>query len=235
MGDETKVRQKIFDEVAEFDYSDFVDLESNKSYDRFFAGNLKLPTGQIVCTDPLYRELGHPQSWTVKPGEYPVHLYIGLNGKFAGRVAYAELSFNNRIADRWEFSLISEQLLVDDFEKKMNGMYPVENGLSSLSDYDTWTMYNQEIEEFYERNQSGNYYNDILEKHFKENQNIPKSSRGEDWVNYQPTKSSGNIIMFGSGWGDGLYPRYVGYDNNGQVTKLITDFLRPTDKLDIEK
>ena len=32
--------------------------------------------------------------------------------------------------------------------------------------------------------------------------------------------------MFGSGWGDGIYPRYVGFDKNGQVVKLIVDFIQ---------
>src|ERR1044072_6740365 len=62
-----KVIQKIEGGTIEFNYSDFRDLKSNKHYDRFFAGNLILTTGQVVCTDPMYRELGLPQTWTVKP------------------------------------------------------------------------------------------------------------------------------------------------------------------------
>lgn len=224
----TKVSQTIFNEVVEFDYADFADLKTNSSYDRFLAGQLKLPSGQIVCTDPLYRELGLPQSWTVPPGEYPVYLYIGLEQNFRGRVAYAELNFTDEVPEEWAFSLIPESLLVNDFEKKMNGMFPVENGLGSFSDYTTWKLYNQEIADFYTANKGGNYYKDILEKHFKTNANIPASSRGEDWINYTPANSTANIIMFGSGWGDGIYPRYVGFAKNGQVVKLIVDFIQLT-------
>jgi len=79
-----KVKQTIFNEVTEFDYSDFENLKANKYYDRFFAGILKLTSGQVVCTDPLFRELGLPQSWTVNPGDYPVYLYIGLDDDFGG-------------------------------------------------------------------------------------------------------------------------------------------------------
>ncbi|SMD01862.1 hypothetical protein SAMN04488101_108225 [Pedobacter nyackensis] len=42
-----KVKQIIFNEVTEFDYLDFEDLKANKSYDRFFAGNIKLPNYQV--------------------------------------------------------------------------------------------------------------------------------------------------------------------------------------------
>lgn len=225
-----KVRQTVFNEVTEFSYSDFENLKSNNSYDRFFAGNLKLPSGQVVCADPMYRELGLPQSWTVAPGDYAVYLYIGLDSHFGGRIAYAELNIKDEIPACWELSLISETLLAGDFEKKMNGMFPVENGLGSFSDYVTWNLYNQEIEDFYSNNRDGNYYNDVLERHFKANATIPVSSRGEDWINYTPIRSNANIIMFGSGWGDGIYPRYVGFDESRQVAKLIIDFIQLTDE-----
>lgn len=221
-----KVKQVICNEVTEFSYSDFENLQANPSYDRFFAGNLSLPSGQVVCTDPLFRKVGHPQNWTVEPGDYPVYLYIGLGGDFGGRVAYAEISFKDEIPHSWELSLISESLLENDFEKKMNGLFPVENGLGCFSDFATWKLYNQEIADFYASNKDGNYYLDILEKYFLANEGIPASSRGEDWINYTPSNSDANIIMFGSGWGDGIYPRYVGFDKNRQAVKLIVDFIQ---------
>ncbi len=114
-------------------------------------------------------------------------------------------------------------------------MFPVENGLGSFSDYETWKLYNQEIIDFETNNKGGNFYKEVLESHFKANANVPESSRGEDWINYIPTNANANIIMFGSGWGDGLYSRYVGLDNNGQPIKLIIDFIQLTDEEDEEE
>ncbi|GAA4844584.1 DUF4241 domain-containing protein [Algivirga pacifica] len=224
---EKTVNQTIFGEEVTFNYSDFEDLKNNKYYDRFEIGTLSTPTGQIVCTDPMYRELGLPQSWTVKPGDYPVNIYIGLEEDFQGRVAYAEIIFSQSAVTEWRMSLISEDLLQDDFEKKMNGMYPVENGLGSFSDYSVWKSYCSKIEEFYENTPEGNFYLDELEPLFKANENIPQSSRGEDWINYR-ISDTGNIIMFGTGYGDGFYPRYVGYDKYGNAVKLITDYIQLT-------
>lgn len=221
-----KVLQTISGEVAAFDYSDFSDLKQNQFYDRFPAGPISLPTGQVICTDPMYRELALPQAWSVIPGQYPVYLYIGLEDDFAGRVAYAELVIKEEVPVYWELSLIPEKLLAGSLERKMNGMYPVENGLSCFADAETFQFYEQEIREFYQLHPNGNYYNDVLEKHFKANENIPESSRGEDWIDYRPAKANGNIIMFGSGYGDGLYPRYVGYDREGNAVKLVTDFIQ---------
>ena len=105
-------------------------------------------------------------------------------------------------------------------------MFPVEAGLGSFSDFETWKKFDKETDDFYANNNEGNYYNDVLEQYFKENADTPKSSRGEDWINYKPINSNANIIMFGSGWGDGLYPRYVGYGKNRQIVKLIVDFIQ---------
>jgi len=220
-----RVTQVINGEKTDFDFSDFHDLKHNKYYDRFLAGQLNVPTGQIVCTDPMYRELGLPQSWTIPKGQYPVYLYIGLKDDFAGRVAYAELVVKDEIPTYWKISLIPEHLLADSFERKMNGVYPVENGLSCFTDFETYKIYDKEIKEFYQNKKDGNFYNEVLAELFKANNKIPKSSRGEDWINYKPIKASGNIIMFGSGYGDGVYPRYAGYDKNGNVVKFITDFM----------
>jgi len=219
------VKQTIFGEEVTFNFSDFEDLSTNKFYDRFEIGLLSIPSGQVVCTDPMYRKLGLPQSWIVKPGNYPVNIYIGLEGDFQGRIAYAEIIFSESSVKEWKMSLISEDLLQDEFEKKMNGMYPVENGLGSFSDYSTWKNYCHKIKNFYKEYPDGNFYNDELDALFKANGNTPKSSRGEDWINYKINDSE-NIIMFGSGWGDGLYPRYMGIDENENPVKLITDFIQ---------
>ena len=223
--DKTKtVTQLIADEETVFSYSDFEDLKRNSKYDRFEAGRVTLPTGAIVCTDPMYREIALPQSWTVKEGVYPVFLYIEIDGDSAGSIAYAELIFIDEIPKYWEMSLIPDHLLSGEFEKQMNGLYPVENGLSCFADYETFKIYEQEIQDFYERDKDANFYNDVLEKYFKENINTPTSSRGEDWANYKPANAKGNLIMFASGWGDGIYPRYVGYDSAGNIVKMIMDF-----------
>ena len=125
----------------------------------------------------------------------------------------------------WQLSLIPEAFLSGDAEKKVNGRYPVENGLSSFSDYETFKVYTHEIDNFYKRNPAGNYYLGELEGHFKKNAHVPSSSRGEDWINYTPQHCNSNIIMFGSGMGDGLYSRYAGYNQRRQVIRFVTDFV----------
>jgi hypothetical protein len=218
------VTQLIEGESTTFSYADFEDQKGNTGYDRFFAGQLALPTGMVVCTDPMLQELAFPQNWVVKSGNYDVYLYISLDEEFEGRVAYAELVLKDEVPVFWEFSLIAEEHLNNPLEKKINGFYPVDAGLSCFADHETFIIYQQEVRDFYSSGADGNFYTDILEQYFKVNAGIPASSRGDDWANYKPVKAMGNIILFGTGWGDGLYPRYVGLDAKGHPVKLITDF-----------
>lgn len=210
----------------DFYYIDFEDLKTNEYYERFYAGNLTLPTGKVVCTDPLYRALGFPQSCQVPKGEYAVYLYIGIEDDFEGRVAYAEIVFKDEIPKFWEMSLIDEALLDNDLEKKINSLYPVERGLSCFADEATFVSHEQEIDAFYEKNEEGNYYFDVWEKLFLESEQQPDASRGGDFLDYKPINAQGNMIVFGSGYGDGLYPRYIGLDKDRNVIKFITDFIQ---------
>jgi hypothetical protein len=105
----------------------------------------------------------------------------------------------------------------------MNGLYPVENGLSSFADAAVFTSYEQEIHEFYQLHKDGNFYSDILEKYFGGDKK-KGGAGGKRWITYTPAGAPGNIIMFGVD--DGLYPRYVGYDKKGNVVKMITDFIQ---------
>lgn len=46
-----------------------------------------------------------------------------------------------------------------------------------------------------------------------------------DWINLRPDPTrEENIICFSSGFGDGSYPSFFGFDANGQVCQLVTDF-----------
>jgi hypothetical protein len=38
-------------------------------------------------------------------------------------------------------------------------------------------------------------------------------------------KSSLNIIVFASGWNEGTFPTYYGYDKNNKLSRLVTDFM----------
>lgn len=38
-------------------------------------------------------------------------------------------------------------------------------------------------------------------------------------------KTGSNIIVFSSGWNKGVFPTYYGLDEDGNVARLVTDFM----------
>jgi hypothetical protein len=41
-----------------------------------------------------------------------------------------------------------------------------------------------------------------------------------------------NIVMFGSGFGDGVYPCYWGIDSSGEIVSLVVDLLVLSEEVD---
>src|SRR5262249_4363576 len=64
-------------------------------------GNLELPTGQIVATDPLVQPDRHALARGVAPGRYPVTLYDAH-----GRIALAALRLRPGKPAKWEIATL---------------------------------------------------------------------------------------------------------------------------------
>jgi hypothetical protein len=46
------------------------------------------------------------------------------------------------------------------------------------------------------------------------------------WTNFCVDESTqANIIAFDSGWGDGIYPSYFGYDAQENINRIVTEFI----------
>ena len=63
----------------------------------------------------------------------------------------------------------------------------------------------------------------MLEESFKK---FPKYQRDYgDWANFIIPDTDLNIPIFASGWGDGDYPCYFGYDEKGKVCGFYIHFI----------
>ena len=68
---------------------------------------------------------------------------------------------------------------------------------------------------------------DLLEESYREN---PRYQReGGDWVNWTVPGTDLSIPIFASGWGDGVYPCYFGYDSDGNVSGVYILFIEIED------
>lgn len=174
------------------------------------AGNITLPTGQIVAADPLVECGRLPFTITVMPEEYPVTLSLAQIGS-ERRVAYATIQFSHQQAIKWEMALIAGQSVSELGADEFFG-YGVDSGTGCFMDYATAQFIACSLDE-------ETFAAELIEKM----EQAPW--RNGSHVNLRLNGlADGNLIAFPSGWGDGAYPSYFGFDEAGRITQLVTDF-----------
>lgn len=193
---------------------------------------LILPSGKIIAGDPFFISNVVPFSKIVPPGEYPVSIFMSKIGEDHYRVAFARIKFKESKAVRWELA-VTDSITQKDIDSLQPGDffgYGVDAGLGCFTDLETNKLYNAVMDSFYKNNSNGNYYTDILEEEFKTADKRSYSRSTGDWNNHFPKKGSPlNVVMFSSGWGDGHYPSYWGFNEKNEIVELITDFFVVTE------
>lgn len=48
---------------------------------------------------------------------------------------------------------------------------------------------------------------------------------GGDWINFEIPGTELSIPMIQSGFGDGVYPVYFGYDKNGHLCDVVMEYI----------
>ncbi|WP_233266084.1 DUF4241 domain-containing protein [Myroides fluvii] len=68
-----------------------------------------------------------------------------------------------------------------------------------------------------------NYFSFRLKK---SDENHPQYQRASgDWINFAIPGTDLTVPMIQSGYGDGAYPVYFGYDKNNEVCEIIVQFV----------
>ncbi|GAC1369105.1 MAG: DUF4241 domain-containing protein [Aquirhabdus sp.] len=190
-------------------------------------GLLNLTTGKIIVCDPLvFLEHTSPMIKEVTPGQYPVKISVAKHTEMGERYALAKLEITKQETVKWELAI------TQDVENKINELkgdayfgFPVDAGLGCFCDLQAQEAYSKFMNEFYGSNPNANIYDDYFAEQFKKNaKNQNDVNDIGDWLNYSVPESKNNIIMFHSGFGDGYYPVYWGYDANNNLTSLMIDF-----------
>jgi hypothetical protein len=175
-------------------------------------GKLDLPSGRIVAADPLTQPDRPALAQVVEPGRYEVSLYVA-----EGRVALAVLELSRAPVETWELALLTGQDMADLPLDSYFG-FPVDTGLGAYMDATTLALI--EERERRVRREIGpqmNYYNDVLHAELRD--------AGDLHLMHRPLPDREQAVaIFGSGWGDGVYPSIWGLDEIGAPSVLVTDF-----------
>lgn len=175
-------------------------------------GELVLPTGRIVACDPfLVSGEEEPFTRSVAPGRYPVLVNVA-SAEDDSRVAYAILRFADRPPVRWEMALLSEQEMETLGESEFFG-YGVDAGTGCFMDAAAAPLLGARATE------ENEYNGDFIEEMEK------TYVHTWSWGSFVLDPATGaNVVAFSSGWGDGSYPSFWGFDESGAVACLVTDF-----------
>ncbi len=91
--------------------------------------------------------------------------------------------------------------------------YPVDSGSGCFMDLEAATILNKRMSE------DPDYFEQLIAAA------KPVYVHTRDWADFSLEAETGlNVVFFSSGFGDGIYSSYWGFDRTGGLTCLVTDF-----------
>lgn len=181
---------------------------------KYEIGKLVLTSGKVVACDPFVGLDTKPFRSNLKPGSYPVFLFVGHIKKNNNcRVAYAVLQLSQQTPVRWEMATRSGENL-SSLKPEEKFVYGVDTGTGCFVDADTIRFIDEKSWEFEE--DLKDQLEEALEKNF---------SPTWDWAVFTVDESTNaNLAAFKTGWGDRCCASYFGYDAEDNIVNLVTDF-----------
>lgn len=180
-------------------------------------GELVLTSGKLVACDPLVNPHSEPFEITLTPGRYPVILSVAhIQKNNDQRVAYAMLRLSDRTPVRWEMATVPGEDISSLSEDAIGYGYGVDSGTGCFMDAEVGQIIDDSI---YADTEEEILVYQLLER-LEKNQ-----IRTWCWADMCiDEKSQANVIAFTSGWGDGVYITYFGYDTENNIVSVVTDF-----------
>ncbi len=172
------------------------------------VGELLLPSGLLVACDPFVFPEAEPFSLALPRGAFPVVLSVAQIDTDQ-RVAFATVRFRPSSPVAWDMLTSGDQDTASLKEGEYFG-YPVDAGTGCFMDRVAAVGLNDRM-----RAQSDFYEVMIAE--------MDKTYR-HTWSWLDLKFGDGNLIAFSSGYGDGMYATYAGFDAEGEVPVVVTDF-----------
>ena len=185
------------------------------------VGKLNLTSGKVLAWDLL---MGPDERYSfkksLKPGSYPVVLSVAhFHPSGESRIACATLRISEAQVVDWESASINHP--GDEHDGEVDS-YGVDSGTGSFMDVDAARAFCDIVWGPSESDKFEEYCQYVIAELEK---NSLGGRRTTNWANIRlGDDAAPNIIVFSSGWGDGGYASFWGYDAAGDVAVLATDF-----------
>ncbi|MDR2761579.1 MAG: DUF4241 domain-containing protein [Planctomycetaceae bacterium] len=191
-------------------------------------GTVNFPTGNIMVLDPLVFLNREAKPYFIKAptGVFPIKAAVVEIEEDHYRYAAVKVSFNDMPVEYFIEALHGNENF-DGLEEGNFFGFNVDTGLGTIIDTETRDAFCNFIEKWEKNHPDGNTYDDLFAKEFKESyEKYPKYQRKDgDWINFTIPDTNLNLPMFQSGFGDGAYPVYFGYDKNNKICQVVIQFI----------
>lgn len=185
----------------------------------FEVGKIYLSSGKLVACDPLITNDMLPFSTEFPKGDFSVLLH---KERESNCVAYAEIIFSNSEITDWKLATTAGQNVKDLASGEVFG-FPVESGMGCLMDVDTQNSLNELEHKLY--HSKGADFMGIYEEFFHEHF-FDENGAIDQYAFLKPSEEHpGTIFAFETGYGEGFYASYIGYDKNQTPVKIVTEFI----------
>jgi hypothetical protein len=187
-------------------YSDSTRIIQNGmtfTFRKINLGNIKITSGKLVACDPGVRKHGKPFTENFPKGEFPVELALAKDttGEF---VAYSRIVFEEGDVARWEYALLPGEDPISIVDSLIY-CHGVDASMSMYIDEEANKMIPIENEAAWD-----SIY-------------VTNMNRSNN-TGFIYSAADHNYAAFSTGYGDGCYSVYIGYDINGKILYLLTDF-----------
>lgn len=191
-------------------------------------GEIEFPTGDILVRDPLVWLNRDEKAYltSVPRGKYRIETLVVKLEEDHYRYALSRVRFTENVPKIYYEALKGDENL-DDVDGDSIFGFNVDAGLATIVDVATRNAYCDFKDKWYAENPDKNIYDDFFAEVFANNaeENPNYQREGGDWINFKIPNSELSIPMIQSGFGDGRYPVYFGYDENGELCDLVVEYI----------
>jgi hypothetical protein len=188
----------------------------------YHIGELVLTTGKLMACDLLIiPDERYYFEKHLKPGHYPVVISVAeIQPAGDKKIACAKLSLSEGKTVKWEMAAINDP---DPAGKGVRNTYWVDSGTGCFIDIKAAAVLAPLV---WKKGFKKDRFEEFCDQVIAEMSMHAYDKHGTTgWANMQIDHKSGvNVVVFASGWGDGAYASYWGYDASDRLTSLVTDF-----------
>lgn len=221
------VKQKLSSPTDFNRYFDSAEICEKRLF-KIEVGGISFPTGNVIVRDPLVylAKDALPYHTKIPIGIFPLTILVVEMEADHYRYVGFRLKLSSSKAVTYTEALLGNENL-DNFQEGEYFGFHVDAGLATIVDQATRDAYCSFVENWQKSNPDQNIYDHFFAAEFKKSsQSAPAYQRdGGDWINFTIPDTELTIPMIQSGFGDGTYPVYFGYDKQGAITEIVAQFI----------